>query len=142
MDLRSSITIQGVEVNRRVADFNARAGNESAERRCDISTCMLVERVQHKHRLRQNSWQYHNDHIATVAAIEQLSRSLGVPFVVLHQIADDQIGIDKPSLAHRVPSLPRAAFPAASRILAKDIPLPFLLASTPLSDRVPRCTRM
>src|ERR1700719_1074180 len=31
---------------------------------------------------------------------------------------------------------------AASRIWAKDIPLPFLLARTPLSDRVPGCTRI
>jgi hypothetical protein len=71
-----SETIQGIEVNRRPAEFNARAGNESAERRCDISTCMLVKRVQHKHRLGQDSWQYHNDHVATVAGIEQLSRSV------------------------------------------------------------------
>jgi len=36
----------------------------------------------------------------------------------------------------------RAAVAAASRIWAKDIPLPFLLARTPLSDRVPGCTRI
>jgi hypothetical protein len=48
---------------------------------------------------------------------------------------------DKPSFAHRSHSRPRAAFTAASRIWAKNIPLPFLLASTPLSDRVLRCTR-
>src|SRR5215470_4707966 len=40
-----------------------------------------------------------------------------------------------------MPSRPRAAFAVASRIWVKDIPLPFLLASKPLSDRVPRCTR-
>src|SRR5437899_1723880 len=37
---------------------------------------------------------------------------------------------------------PRAASAAASRICANDIPLPFLLASTPFNDRVPGCTRM
>src|SRR6202011_1200882 len=57
-------------------------------------------------------------------------------------MANDQICVDKPSLVHRAPSRLRAAVAAASRIWAKDIPLPFLLASTPLSDRVPRCTRM
>src|SRR5271169_7223429 len=62
-------------------------------------------------------------------------------FMVLHEIANDQIGVDKPSFAHRVPSRPRAALAAASQIWAKDIPFPFLLASTPLSDRVPNCTR-
>jgi hypothetical protein len=34
------------------------------------------------------------------------------------------------------------AFAAASRICAKDLPFPFLLASTPLSDRVPRWRRL
>src|ERR1700738_5547804 len=57
-------------------------------------------------------------------------------------MANDQICVDKPSLAHRMPSRLRAAVAAASRIRAKDIPLPFLLASTPLSDRVPGCTRI
>jgi hypothetical protein len=47
-------------------------------------------------------------------------------FMILNQIANDQIGVDKPSL-HRMPPRPRAAFAAASRIWAKDIPLPFLL---------------
>src|SRR5262249_53181217 len=103
---------------------------------------MLVERLQHKHALGKDSRQYHNQHAATVAGIEQHSRSSGVYFMVLHQIANDQIGVDDPSFAHREPSRARAAFAAASRIWAKDIPLPFLLASTPLSDRVPRCTRI
>src|SRR5205807_10529560 len=57
-------------------------------------------------------------------------------------MANDQIRVDQPSLAHRMPSRARAAFAAASRIWAKDIPLPFLLASTPLTDRVPGCTRI
>src|SRR5215813_130817 len=61
--------------------------------------------------------------------------------MILNQVADDQIGIDKPSFAHRMASRPRTAFAAASRIWVKDIPLPFLLVSIPLRDRVPRCTR-
>src|SRR5437016_3476655 len=63
--------------------------------------------------------------------------------MVLYKVPNDQIGIDKLSLAgHRMPSRSRAAFAAASRIWAKASPLPVLLASTPLSDRVPGCTRM
>src|SRR5208283_1880275 len=141
MDLRFSITIQGVDVNRGSADFHTGAGDEPAEHRCDISTRALIEGFQHKHALGQNSRQHHNQHFAAIACVEQLSRSLGMLFMVLHQIADDQIGVDKPSFAHRVPSRRRAAFTAAWRISAKDIPLPFLLARAPLRERVPRCTR-
>src|SRR5947209_19575085 len=63
--------------------------------------------------------------------------------MVLHQVADDQIGVHEPSLgAHRLPARPSAAFAAASRISPKLIFLPFLLASAPFSDRVPGCTRI
>src|ERR1700691_1253273 len=103
---------------------------------------MFVEGLQYKHTLGQNRWQCNDHHVATVAGAKQLSRHLGLPFIVLDQIANDQIGVDNPSFAHHPPSPSRAAFAVASRISAKDIPLPFLLASTPLRDRVPRCTRM
>src|SRR5271169_479214 len=63
MDLCFSIAIQSVHVNRRTINFDARAGNESDERRRDICTCTLVERLQHKHALRQNSWQHHNHYV-------------------------------------------------------------------------------
>src|SRR5437763_16717071 len=64
-------------------------------------------------------------------------------FVILYEVADDQIGIHQPSPgAHRVPARLRAALVAASRISPKLIFLPFLLASTPLSARVPGCTRI
>src|SRR5579863_3259674 len=62
--------------------------------------------------------------------------------MVLHEIADDQIGINQPRLAHGVYSLAREALAAASRICVKDIPRPFLLASVPLSCRMPGCTRI
>src|SRR5262249_52332977 len=116
MDLRFSIAIQCVQLDRRAVDFNTRAGNKSAERRCDIFTWMLIERLQHKYALGQNSWQYHNHHLPAVAGIKQLSRSLGVLFMVLYQIANDQIGVDKPSFAHRMLSRSRAAFAVAARI--------------------------
>src|SRR5438445_11238958 len=61
--------------------------------------------------------------------------------MVLHQVADDQIGVHEPSLgAHRLPARPSAAFVAAARISPKLIFLPFLLARPPLSHRVPGCT--
>src|SRR5258708_37314281 len=104
-----------------------------------MSTWMLIERVQYKHALGQNSRQHDNHDIAAVTGIEQFSGGLGMLFVILYEIANNQIGVDQPSLAHRTSSR-RAA--AASRICAKDIPLPFLLASAPFSDRVPGCTRM
>src|ERR1700733_1647011 len=103
---------------------------------------MLVKRIQYKHALSQNSRQHHDHHLAAVAGSKKSSSGLGVSFMVLYQMANDQIGIDKPPLAHRMPSRLRAADAAASRIWVKDIPLPFLLASTPLSDRAPGCTRI
>src|SRR5258708_7590158 len=64
-------------------------------------------------------------------------------FMVLHQVPNDYIGVYQPSFcAHRILARPRAAFAAASRISPKLIFLPFLLASAPLSDRVPGCTRI
>src|SRR5258706_5496175 len=122
MDLRFSIAFQCVEVNRRHANLNTRAGNEPAERRGDISTGMLIERLQYKHALGQNSWQHDNHDIAAVTGIEQFSSGLGMLFVILYEIANNQIGFDQPSLAHRTFSRPRAASAAASRICPKDIP--------------------
>jgi hypothetical protein len=52
MDLCFSIAIQSVQVNRRI-NFNTRAGNESAERGGDISTRVLVERLQTQTRTRR-----------------------------------------------------------------------------------------
>lgn len=78
MDLRFSIAFQCVEVNRRPADLNTRAGNEPAERRRDISTWMLIERLQYKHALGQDSWHYDNHQIAAAAGIEQFSSGLGI----------------------------------------------------------------
>jgi hypothetical protein len=43
---------------------------------------------------------------------------------------------------HQISSRLQAAVAAASRTWANDMPLPFLLASTPLSDRVPGWTRI
>src|SRR5215475_9787842 len=63
-------------------------------------------------------------------------------FVVLHEVADNGVCIDKPSLAHRVPSRVGAASAAASRISANDMPFPLLLARAPLSERRPGCTRI
>ena len=78
MDLCLSIAFQRVEVNRHSADLDTRAGNEPAERRRDVSTWLLIERVQYKHTLGQNSWQKYNHHVAAVAGVEQLSLALDI----------------------------------------------------------------
>jgi hypothetical protein len=57
-------------------NLNTRAGNEPAERRGDIYTWMLLERLQYKHALGQNSWQHGNHNIAAVTGIEQFSGGL------------------------------------------------------------------
>jgi hypothetical protein len=84
MNLRSSVAVQGVEMNPRLVDFNTRAGDECAQRRSDISTWMLIERLQYKHALGQDSRQYHNHRIAAVAGVEQLPSGLCVLFMVLY----------------------------------------------------------
>src|SRR5258707_1308285 len=143
MDPCLLIATQCVKMNLHAADLNARASDESAKRRDNSSTRMLIEGLQYEHTLGQDGGQHYDDHFASIAGIKQLSGGLSVLFMVLHKVPNDQIGINKLSLAaHRMPSRSRAAFAAASRIWAKASPLPFLLASTPLSDRVPGCTRM
>src|SRR5208283_1966836 len=129
-------------MNRCIRDLHTRARNQPAQRRCDFYPVMLVERLQYKYALGQNDGQCHDRHVASVAGIEELPGNAGLLLVVLHQMANDEIGVDQPSLAHRMPSRPRAAFAAASRISEKGIPLPFLLANAPLSASVPRCTRI
>src|SRR6516164_10488669 len=103
---------------------------------------MPVESFQHEHALCQNHRQHDNYHVAAIAGIEEPTRRLGMLVMVLYQIANDRVGIDKPSFAHREPSRARARSAAAARISAKDIRFAFLLASAPLSDRMPGCTRM
>src|ERR1700682_1695341 len=143
MDPCLLIAMQCVKMNLHAADFHAGAGDESAKRRDNVSTRMLIERLQYEHALGQDGGQHYDGHFTPIAGVKQLSGGLSVLFVVLYQVPNDQIGIDKLSLAaHRMPSRSRAAFAAASRIWAKASPLPFLLASTPRSDRVPGCTRM
>jgi hypothetical protein len=60
MNLRFSIAVQSVEMNSLLLDLNARARDESAQRRSDICTRMLVKRIQYKHALGQNSWRHHD----------------------------------------------------------------------------------
>src|SRR5271155_2492796 len=105
-----------------LADLNARTGDEGAERRSDFSTRMLVKGIQYKHALGENSRQHDNHHVAAVARVEESCSGLGVHFMVLYQMANDQIGVNKPSLAHRMSSRLRATAAAAWRIWAKDIP--------------------
>src|SRR5579862_315893 len=142
MGLRFLIAVQCVEVDCHFTDLDARTGDEARECSGDIGPSMTVKRLKYKHALGQNDWQHHNYQVASIASIKQRASCSGMLVMVLHQIANNQIRIDKSSLAHRLLSWWRAASAAALRISAKDIPLPFLLASRPLSDRMPGCTRM
>src|SRR5579859_5353945 len=127
---------------RSVGNFHAGAGNEPGEGRCDLSSWMLVKRLQYKDAFGENRGQHHDHCLPSVACIKKPSRNAGLLFIVLYQMTNDQICVDQASFTHRLSSRSRAAFVAAPRISLKDIPLPFLLASTPLSKRVPRCTRI
>jgi hypothetical protein len=49
-----------------------------------MSTWMLIERLQYKHALGQNSWQHDNHDSAAVTGIEQFSGGLGMLFMVLY----------------------------------------------------------
>jgi hypothetical protein len=53
---------------------------------------MLIERFQYKHALSQNSLQHDNRDIAAVTSIEQFSGRLGMLFVILYEIANNQLG--------------------------------------------------
>jgi hypothetical protein len=63
-----------------------------------------VKRLKHKNTLCQNDRQYHDDHVAPIAGIEQLAGCSCMFVVVLYQIADNQISVDKSLFAHRLPS--------------------------------------
>src|SRR5271167_1732229 len=102
---------------------------------------MRAERLQQKSAFRQHDRQYHNYRRAAFAGIEQLANCPSMLLVILNPIADNEIRVYNSSLAHRARSR-RAVSAAPSRISAKDISFPLLLASAPLSDLMPGCTRM
>jgi hypothetical protein len=62
--------------------------------------------------------------------------------IVLDEIARNQVCVDEDPLPHGTLLRRRAAFAAVSRIWAKDMRLPLLLASAPFSERMPGWTRM
>src|SRR5437016_4398633 len=70
MNLRLSIAVQRIQMNRVFAHLNARARDQGAKRRCDVCPRMLIKRLQHKHALRQNRGQYHKLNIASIAGLE------------------------------------------------------------------------
>src|SRR5512133_1402519 len=102
---------------------------------------MPVKRLKHEYALPKDRGQQHNGHLAAIAGVEQFAGCFGMFLMILNQIADDEVGIDKlPLLAACLASPGRLR--GGSRISAKAIPFPFLLASTPFSDRIPGWTRM
>ena len=104
VSLRSLITVQSVEMDCHLTDLDARAGDQAPERGGNVGARMPVKRFEHKHTLCQNDRQYHDDHVAPIAGIEQLASCSCMFVVVLDQIADNHISVDKSLLVHRVPS--------------------------------------
>jgi hypothetical protein len=51
------IAAEGIEMDGYVTDFDAGAGNEKLEDGGDISAWLNIERLEHKHALRENNWQ-------------------------------------------------------------------------------------
>src|SRR5580700_2419317 len=84
---------------------------------------MPVKRFEHKHTLCQNNREHHDSHVTSIAGIEQLASCPGVFVMILYEIANNQIRVDKSLLPHRVSSR-RAVSAAASWILAKTSPSP------------------
>jgi len=84
------IAMQCVKMNLHAADFHAGAGDESAERRDNVSTRMLIERLQHEHALGQDGGQHHDDHFAPITGIKHFSGGLSMLFVVLYKVPNDQ----------------------------------------------------
>lgn len=110
MDLRSLITVQCLKVNLRSANLDAGAGrNQSALRRGDLLARMLITRTRPVVRPIRQSLGRRGRKPRTAPS------GPGMPLVIPHEKANDQIGIDEPSLVHRIPLRRRAAF-AAPRI--------------------------
>ena len=102
MDPGLLIALQCIKMNFHAADLNAGASDESAKRGDNVSARMLIKGFQYEHALGQDGGQHYDDHFASIAGIKQLSGGLSVSFMVLYKIPNDQIGIDKLSLAaHR-----------------------------------------
>jgi hypothetical protein len=57
-------------MNRGFADLNTRAREQSAKRRRDVCSRMLIERLQHKHALSQDRGQHDNFDLPMIARFE------------------------------------------------------------------------
>lgn len=68
MHFRSLITVQRLKVNLRRAHFNARAGNERAQRRGNLSSRMFIEGFKDEHTFRQDNGQKHNHWLTVIAS--------------------------------------------------------------------------
>ena len=104
VSLRSLITVQSVEMDGHLTDLDARAGDQAPERGGNVGARMLVKRFEHKQTLCQNNGEHHDSNIAPITGIEQLASCSGVFVVILYEIADNQIRVDKSLLAHGVSS--------------------------------------
>ena len=104
VSLRSLIAFQPVEVDRDLTDLDARTGNQSSECGGNIGSWMPVKRLKHEYTLCQHDRQYHNDHLAPITGVEELPSRSGMSFMVLYQIANNEISVDKSLPAHRVPA--------------------------------------
>jgi hypothetical protein len=89
VSLRSLIATQRVQVDPRLIDLDARAGDQASECGGNSRTWVPVKRLKHKNTLRQNDRQHHDNQIAPIAGIEQLFGCSCMFVVVLYQIADD-----------------------------------------------------
>jgi len=75
-------------------------------------------------------------------ASNSFSGGLGMLFVILYEIANNQIGVDQPFACSPDVVPTTGSFSRSLADLCEGHPLTFLLASAPFSDRVPGCTRM
>ena len=102
VSLRSLITVQSIEMDCHLTDLDARTGDQASERGGNVGARMPVKRFEHKHTLCQNNREHHDSHVTSIAGIEQFARYPGVFVMILYEIADNQIRVDKSLLAHRV----------------------------------------
>jgi hypothetical protein len=72
------------------------------ERLGDFGAGVFAKLFQNKNTFRENDREDQQRDIAAIAGGKQFAGLLGMAFVILYQMADDEVGIDQATLGHGV----------------------------------------
>lgn len=102
VSLCSFVAFQRIDVDRHVANLDPGTRDQAPKCGGNMGPWMPIEGLEHKHTLRENDGQNDDDEVATIACIKELAGRPGMFLMILYQIADDQVSVDKPLFAQRV----------------------------------------